>query len=173
LETMIAGIWIPEVSSPPFSSLSLFLFLPFPSLRAPPSSPLRARGPWPHRVQPPPPSRRGSPAPGAAPLPPGAVVPALGGAPLGVAPCARLSGPGARPLPSVAWTPDTAAARVLARLARPAWPRAPRSPNAFPRAQPHARGDGFLVLINFKLCLGSVLCRALHLVTNLFNFRFY
>jgi hypothetical protein len=27
--------WIPEVSSPPLSYLSLFLFLPFPSLRLP------------------------------------------------------------------------------------------------------------------------------------------
>jgi hypothetical protein len=57
-------------------------------------------------------------------------------------------GPGARPLSSVAWTPAQflvcpgAACVASARLARP---RAHRSPNTFPRAQPHARGDLFLV----------------------------
>jgi hypothetical protein len=39
----------------------------------------------------------------------------------------------------------------VARVAL-AWPRAPPfTPNAFPRAQPHARGDYSWFLVSFKL----------------------
>jgi hypothetical protein len=85
-------IWIPKVSSPLL--LSLFLSLPFPSLRSPPSAPLHA-------------------APGA----PGADPRPRRHGPL--APAARLSRPpAARPMAPLARGPLPPAARPLAPLAR-------------------------------------------------------
>jgi hypothetical protein len=101
--------WIPEVSSPPFSSVSLFLSLPFFSPARAPTAAL-ARGPlwprrgglWPRRRGPPLLVPRGGPGPGDGPLravpAPGArplcVAPALGGAARrGAAPCARPLAP--------------------------------------------------------------------------------
>jgi hypothetical protein len=188
---VIAGIWIPEVSSPPLSSsLSLFLSLPLPSLpcvrplllpcvRAP-LQPL-ARGPQPPRAWlPRPPARPPAPSCAASgPLvrglrPPTARLPARG--PRSPArglwpPAARLPGPLARgPLAPAASLPDPLRAAPRSRCAQPLGPlhtvvpalvrgpclrqrgptarflRAsrrgsrdltpPRSPNAFPRAQP-------------------------------------
>jgi hypothetical protein len=173
--------WIPEVSSPPFSSLSLFLFLPLPfparapffSPAHPPCSP-SVRRPWPLEARLPPRRRGGSLAPrrgGPRPLARGPLLPLT--RPLGPSPAWPLGplpggpsapprrgpmaaprrgspgprrcglwppvrkAPSVRPLPSAAWSPGAAPAWL-------AWPRrglAPRSPNAFPRAQPHARGD--------------------------------
>jgi hypothetical protein len=131
-------IWIPKVSSPP---PSLFLFLPFPSLLAPPSSPLRVRapgalacGPLTPRVAPRPPAAQPLVQPARLPAPPGTAPrhPRRRGSPgpLRAVPGARLllRGPGAASC-------------------------APGSRNAIPRAQPHARGDQYLILVNFKHCL--------------------
>jgi hypothetical protein len=116
-----------ELSSPAFSSLSLFLFLPFPSLRVPPYSPLRAPPCSPSRVT--------LPASGAAPSPPWCGRPSPGGVPPrarlprprhGVsAPSRRGSlapGPSAWPSAPSAWRPGPHAARLPrppARLSRP------------------------------------------------------
>jgi hypothetical protein len=113
-----------------------------PPLCVAPSPLARCPGPW----------RRGSLAPSVRPSRPRCAASAFGSVDPRRSPCAR---------------PGTA--RVAS--ARPARPRAPRSPNAFPRAQPHASGDGFLVLINFKLCLVSVLHRALRRATIHFLFQ--
>jgi hypothetical protein len=78
------------------------------------------------------PPRRPRPPRGAAPSPPPVRLPG----PLMRGP----SAPCARPLPSAAWTP----ARFLSVSRRSSCAR-PRLPNAFPRPQPHARGDLFLV----------------------------
>jgi hypothetical protein len=160
LETVITGIWIPEVSSPPLSSsLSLFLFLPFASLRAPPSSHLRARPPaapraasGPRRCGPLAPLGRGSLAPRRgvpAPLARGSLATGAALGPLGVAPSPLGAAPCARP--SRPWCAASAFGSVDPRRGPYACsgaacvastrPRAPRSPNAFPRAQPHAHGD--------------------------------
>jgi hypothetical protein len=168
-----------EPPSPLFSSLSIFLSLPCPSLCAPsflshvcapPAAP-RARPPTAPARWPPDPSRavpalprgglgprrRGPPPPPCA-WPPSSRRRDPGPCARPPAPCARRPdprrrgslaplrpGPGARPLPSTVWTPGAAPARVPAWLAwhlRGLAP--PRSPNTFPRAQPHARGDLFL-----------------------------
>jgi hypothetical protein len=142
----------PEVSSPPLPSSSLSL--PFPSLRATLSLPCARRSPAPlrpcaRRRSPPPwplaaaapaphpgPSRRRRPPP---PRPPGMARPPLPPARLGPwrAPCPRCAAPGARPRPPARGVPALGVARVAL-----AWPRAsPFTPSAFPRAQPHARGD--------------------------------
>jgi hypothetical protein len=53
----------------------------------------------------------------------------------------------ARPRPPARGVPALGVARVAL-----AWPRAPPfTPNAFPRAQPHARGDYSWFLVSFKL----------------------
>jgi hypothetical protein len=160
--------WIPggEFSPPlPFSSLSLSL--PFSSLRAPSPSPLRARPrPGPLRG-----GARPCPCPGAAALAPAPRVaarpcPPRGGVarsrpdplrgcatpplppPRGSAPRPRcgVPGPCARPRP-LRGVPALGVARVAS--ARPRAP--PFTPDAFPRAQPHARGDYSCFLVNFKL----------------------
>jgi hypothetical protein len=176
--------WIPEVSSPPFSSVSLFLSLPFFSPARAPTAAL-ARGPlwprrgglWPRRRGPPllPPPRRRGPAhpcssPAAAPAP--ATAPCARSRPLARGPCAwpRLSAarrgaarPPARGLwPPCAWRPSPPggatpwpprvrplgllrAAPALGSVDPGVASRSPVYPNAFPRAQAHARGDLFLV----------------------------
>jgi hypothetical protein len=101
-----------ELPSPPFSSLSLFLFHPFP-VRAHFLSPACAPPCSPSRAAPLPP-RRGHPGPGVAP--PRARLPCSParrpGPPSRVAPSppARRPSPGGRPLPSAAWTPGAACA---------------------------------------------------------------
>jgi hypothetical protein len=158
----------PEVSSPPFSSLSPSL--PLPPLLSPCAralfSPLRARVPARRRAPAPPrhggpplpfPARRGArpspfprgglapaqrPAPGAAdPAPARPPWPRRGVRPPGAASPAPRRGPcpGVQP-PARGLLPLHAASRPPARLA---WPRLP--PNVFPRAQTHARGDYFWV----------------------------
>jgi hypothetical protein len=173
-----------ELPSPPFSSLSLFLFLPFPSPRAPPSSPMRAcpsaaprarpmrppsplacgpcpplvRGPD-FRQRGPGPWRRGSLAPrrGLGPLTCGPSVPVRAAV---LAPVRglylRQRGPPTRPLRT--------SRRGLAPPVHPTHSRV-RSPTL---AVIYS-----WFLINFKPCLVSVLRRVLHRATNLFNFRFY
>jgi hypothetical protein len=99
-----------ELPSPPFSSLSLFLFLPFPSLRTPPSSPLRACPPaaphvWPlapARAAVLAPSRAAVLAPAARPLAPGAA-----SRPLAARPSRPTAArPSTRPPAPSAWLPD-------------------------------------------------------------------
>jgi hypothetical protein len=156
------------VSSPPLPLLSLSLSLLFspcaPSLlplRARPRPPLLARRrPRPLTARaargPGPSPARGGAAPalpcscgGAAPGPPCS----RGGAPAPL-PCSRGAAPGAASLaPARRPQPLRAASRPSAWLA---WPRRglalPQfTPNAFPRAQPHARGDYSWFLVNFKL----------------------
>jgi hypothetical protein len=157
----------PEVSSPPRPAASLSLFLPFPSLHAPISLPCARRSPAPPRPcarQRPPlphpgaaaapaphpgPRRRSPPAP--TPPPPR---PRRGSAPArprlparGLGPCARRPGPrrGSRGLGVAS--------------------RSPFTPSAFPRAQPHTRGDYSCFFVSFKTPLVSVLRRALRRAT--------
>jgi hypothetical protein len=108
-----------------------------------PGSPARRR-PSPSR----PPARRRPPSPwprlGARPLPlPAAASPAP----------RRGSLPPARPLPQrAAPAPARGVLALGVACVALAWPRAPPfTPNAFPRAQPHARGDYSWFLVNFKL----------------------
>jgi hypothetical protein len=142
-----------ELPSPPFSSLSLFLSLPFFSpARAPPTAlacgPLRPRrgGLRPRRRGPAP-----APSPARGPL---CAAPAPGGA--------------ARPGPLHA-----VSAPGTARVAS-AWPRAPPFTPTRSRVRSPTRAVIYSwFLINFKLRLVSVLRHALRRATNLFNFRFY
>jgi hypothetical protein len=122
--------WIPEVSSPPFSSLSLFLFLPLPFPARAPAAP-RHGGPGPSARWLPGPSRRGSPAlPGAAAPGPSRAAPLPSPAapllplaqPLGPLPCGP-SAPPWRPLgaPSTApWRPPVVRLPAPLRAAVPA-----------------------------------------------------
>jgi hypothetical protein len=164
----------PRCELPPLPSLSPSSS-PSPSLprSRPPSSPLRAR-PLQPLLRPPaalacglrPPAARPAPAPS----PAAASAPAA--CPLGavLAPCARPRFPTVRPSPPARGSPALSRAAPRPPCARPSQPRcaapalgsvdpravprasrrglrgrAPRSPSAFPRAQPHARGDLFLV----------------------------
>jgi hypothetical protein len=118
--------WIPEVSSPPFSSLSLFLSLPFFSpARAPPAA--LARGPLRPQRGGLRPRRRGPP-----------LLPPRGGA---ACPCSLPRGGTAPPAPA----PSPAAARPRPPLLPPPRRRGPpllppRRPR--PRRRPPVRGPG-------------------------------
>jgi hypothetical protein len=217
LETVIAGVGSRgELPSPPFLSLSLslsLLFSPcarplfFPLARAP-ALPCPRRRPRPLPC----PRRRPHPLPwprrhGPAPLParggdPPAPSPARGAAPAPLLAWRRPRPPAraARP-PGAAALPPTQRLDPLRAASRPsawlAWPRRglalpPFTLNAFPRAQPHARGDYSWFLVNFKLrslaCYVArfvarriylisdsidVLRRALRRATILCNFRLF
>jgi hypothetical protein len=112
--------------------------LPFPPVAlAPPLAPSRGGGPWPRRGPPAPCSLpRGGPAPSAVARPPGvAALP-----------------PGVVPGPCAALAPAHGVPALGLACVTSARPRAPPfTPNAFPRAQPHACGDYSWFLINFKL----------------------
>jgi hypothetical protein len=155
-----------ELPSPPLPSSSLSLSVPFPSLRAPSLSPARGGArppPRPAAALAPTPTPRGGggarPHPGPrrrsppAPTPP-PPRPRRGSAPArprlparGLGPCARRPGPrrGSRGLGVAS--------------------RSPFTPSAFPRAQPHTRGDYSCFFVSFKTPLVSVLRRALRRAT--------
>jgi hypothetical protein len=153
-----------ELPSPLLLSLPLPLPpLPFPARApffspacAPPCSPSRAapgaRPPAPGGAAPCPPSGVAPSPPGAASRPPlarGSLATSAAPGPLGVAPSPLGAAPCARP--SRPWCAASAFGSVDPRRGPYACsgaacvastrPRAPRSPNAFPRAQPHAHGD--------------------------------
>jgi hypothetical protein len=168
----------PEVSSPPFFSLSLSLLfspcarplffpcacgpalpcrrgarpLPSPARAAPTSPAGAARGPHPS------PARSGTAPPVPCPRQRG---PALLPCSCGTAPgAARPPAPARRLGPRRGVLGPCARSRPLRAASHPsawlAWPRRglalpPFTPNTFPRAQPHLRGDYSWFLVNFKL----------------------
>jgi hypothetical protein len=180
-----------ELPSPPFSSLSLFLSLPFFSpARAPPAA--LVHGPlWPRRrgaarpcslavapapamapcARPPvrgPGSRRRGPTPYARPPPPPPTTRLSNPLACGPsAPCTRPSRP--RCVASTLGSVDPGAARVAS-----ARPRAPLFTPMRSRVRSPTRAVIYSwFLIKFKLRLVSVLRLALRRATNLFNFIFY
>jgi hypothetical protein len=152
---VIAGVGSrSELPSPPFSSLSLshsLLFSPyarplfFPCARPCPPCSCGARPP------PLPCPRRRGPAPllaqRARPRPLPCPWRAAPGATRRLGPRRGVPGPCARPWPPARGVPALGVVCVAL-----AWPRAPPfTPNAFSRAEPHARGDYSWFLVSFKL----------------------
>jgi hypothetical protein len=174
---VIAGIWIPEVSSP----LPLSLSSSPPPLSSPARSPVfplcappcaasaptaRPRSslwcgprPSPRRGPHPPPRQPRPPARGLRPRRRGSL-----------SPCARPSRPRCA-APAFGNVDPQRGSRGLDAAC--AASRSPVYPMRSHVGSPTRAVIYFWFLINFKLCLVSVLRRALHRATNLFNFRFY